>query len=566
MIKMNEKPFSLNKEDIDWVEHTLSNMSLEEKVGHLFCVNYRTGSKEELDYTYSILSPGACMFRPMPYKDALVLTKQLQEYSKIPLLVAANLEKGGNGIVQEGTLFASPMEVAATGDVDMAHKMGVVCAKEGGAVGANWSFAPIIDIDYNFRNPITSTRTFGSDPHKVAEMGLAYIEALQSRGFAATIKHFPGDGCDERDHHLVTSINDMSCEDWDKTYGAIYKQCIDAGAMSVMVGQIMQPAYSKKLNPALKDEDILPASLSHELMNGLLREKLGFNGLIVTDATTMAGFMIPMPRDKAVPASIAAGADMFLFARNLQEDYTSMLNGVKDGIITLERLDEAVRRILATKATLKLHHGNIAECSEDAAGKVIGCAQHKDWASECADKAITLVKEEQGILPLSPQKQKRILLYAIEKAGGAGQYGVVGGKVQYIKERLEKEGFVITEFVPPSGMEGHTPTMASVIDAYDLILYVANIATKSNQTTVRIEWAQPMGANCPHFITTIPTIFVSLENPYHLLDVPRIKTFINTYSSADVVLDQLVEKLMGRSEFVGVNPVDPFCGKWDTRL
>lgn len=131
-----------------------------------------------------------------------------------------------------------------------------------------------------------------------------------------TIKHFPGDGCDERDQHLVTSINDLSCEEWDATYGEVYKACIDAGVLSCMVGQIMQPAYSKKLNPELKDEDIMPASLSSELMNGLLREKLGFNGLIVTDATTMAGFMIPMPREKAVPYTIAAGADGTLPAVN----------------------------------------------------------------------------------------------------------------------------------------------------------------------------------------------------------------------------------------------------------
>ena len=108
--------------------------------------------------------------------------------------------------------------------------------------------------------------------------------------------------------------------------------------------------------------------------------------------------------------------------------------------------------------------------------------------------------------------------------------------------------------------------MASITENYDLILYAANISTKSNQTTVRLEWAQPMGLNCPHYITVIPTIFVSLENPYHLLDVPRIKTFINTYSSDEIVLDQLVEKLMGRSDFVGRSPVDAFCGKWDTHL
>ena len=124
----------------------------------------------------------------------------------------------------------------------------------------------------------------------------------------------------------------------------------------------------------------------------------------------------------------------------------------------------------------------------------------------------------------------------------------------------------ITLFEPSPESEGKVPPMSDVIGHYDLILYVANLATKSNQTVVRIEWEQPMGANCMHFLHDVPTVFVSLENPYHLLDVPRVRTYINTYSSNDVAIEALVGKLMGKSPFRGVNPVDPFCGKWDTHL
>ena len=139
------------------------------------------------------------------------------------------------------------------------------------------------------------------------------------------------------------------------TYGAAYRAGIEAGTLSVMVGHIMQPAWSKKLDPSLKDEEIMPGSLSRELLNGLLRKELGFNGLICTDASTMAGYMLAMGRRRAVPESIARGCDMFLFARNLEEDYQFMLDGIKEGIITPERLDEAVTRILAVKAALGLH-------------------------------------------------------------------------------------------------------------------------------------------------------------------------------------------------------------------
>ena len=136
----------------------------------------------------------------------------------------------------------------------------------------------------------------------------------------------------------------------------------------------------------------------------------------------------------------------------------------------------------------------------------------------------------------------------------------------HFKEMLENEGFCVTTFEPPQGFEGKVPRYLDTVDEYDAIVYLANMSTKSNQTTVRIEWAQPMGANCPHYIQDVPTVFISVENPYHLLDVPRIKTFINGYSSTDETLNAIVEKLCGRSEFKGTNPIDPFCGKWDTRL
>lgn len=564
MIDLSINPFYLKEEGINWVKDTLNTMSIEEKVGQLFCVLFKELDDKERDNILKTLYPGACMYRANTTEKTIRMSNCLQKKVKVPLLIAANLEKGGNGIVKEGTLFGAPLEVAATNDVVMAEKMAIICAKEGKAVGANWSFAPIIDIDSNFRNPITNCRTFGSQIDLIESMSLAYTRGVQKLNIAASAKHFPGDGQDERDQHLTTTINDMTCEQWDESYGRLYKKQIDAGVLTCMMGHIMLPSYSRKLNPDIEDQDILPASLSFELMQGLLREQLGFNGLIVTDATTMAGFMIPMDRKQAVPYSVAAGADMFLFARNLDEDYQYMLDGVNENIITSERLDEAVTRILATKAALGLHKG-IKQLAYGEAANIIGSEQHLEWSRECADKSITLVKEEQGTLPLSLDKYQKILFYPVESPGGESIYATIP-VCNKVKEQLEREGFEVEVFEPYGGSEGRTKRYDEVLLKYDLILYVANLATKSNQTTVRIEWQQPMGANCPHYINVVPSIFISLENPYHLLDVPRIKTFINTYNSNDRVISELIEKLMGRSAFKGKNPVDPFCGRWDTRL
>ena len=566
MFDYRAKPFNLDDEDVAWVEKTFSEMTEDEKIQSLFFPCMRNYDEASIDELLDTLHPCGVMYRPCSAEEAVNATNMFRKKCKIPMLIAANLEKGGNGIVNEGTLIGAPLQIAATDNVENARRLGILCAREGKAVGANYAFAPIIDIDYNFRNPITNTRTFGSDPDRVAAFGAAYTEECQKLGVCVSIKHFPGDGRDERDQHLVTSINDMSCEDWMATYGNNYKASIDKGALTVMVGHIMQPAWQKRINPDLKDEDIMPATLSPELIGpeGLLRKYLGFNGVICTDATTMAGFTIPMDRSKSVPYSIACGADIFLFNKNMKEDLEYMRKGVADGVITKERLDEAVKRVLALKAALKLYKQTEDLKVEDALA-VLGCEEHQQWAKEVADQAVTLVKEEKGVLPLDPVHKKRVLYCPIESEQGVS-YSVKAGVCDHFKQLLEKEGFEVTTFVPAPMFEGKTPRQDEVTKGYDYIIYLANMSTKSNQTTVRIEWQQPMGANCPHYVNSVPTIFISVENPYHLLDVPRVKTFINAYNSNDYVLDAIIDKIMGRSEFKGVNPVDPFCGKWDTRL
>lgn len=549
---LRNNPFYLKEEEILWVEETLQNMTEEEKIAQLFCVDIQKGSDTELEEMLTSFGgvPGGVLYRAMPLETAHAFTTQIQKNAVIPALIVANLEKGGNGIVKEGTAYASPMEVAATDEDEMVRKMARLCAREAKTVGANWTYSPVIDIDYEYHNPITNVRTFGSDPERVARMGKVFVETMQQEEIAATMKHFPGDGVDERDQHLLASVNTMTCEEWDKTYGMVYKRCIDAGAMACMAAHIMQPAYSRALNPKLKEEEMLPASLSKELMTGLLRGKLGFEGLIVTDSTLMAGFTNAMPRREAVPRAIAAGADMFLFTRVASEDFKFMQEGLENGILTEERLEEAVKRVLALKAALGLYKETLIPSVEEAK-EIAGCEEHQKWARECAEKAITLVKEEKGVLPL--KTGKHILYIPLENKSQEPK-PIKTKPCQQIYDRLKEEGFGVEVFGDKTGI----PTS----EKYDYILYVANLKTRSNQTVVRIEW----GAKCPHYIEEIPTIFVSVENPYHLLDIPRVKTYINCYNSNENLVEVLVDKLLGKSEFQGKSPVDPFCGKWDTHL
>jgi beta-N-acetylhexosaminidase len=570
MIDFSKNPFFLDEKGIEWVKSTFSSMSEDDKLRQLFCLITYTDDEEYCKYIGEQVRPGGFMSRTMTAEQCISATEKMQKYSKIPMLVAANFEAGGNGMIIGGTVLGRPMEVAATQELEQARRLGEVCGVEGASVGANWSFAPIIDIDYNWRNPITNTRTFGSDPVLVKEMGKAYVEEIQKHGLAACIKHFPGDGRDERDQHVAPSINDLSCEEWDKTYGEAYKASINAGVKTVMIGHIMQPAYTRYFNKDIKDSEIMPATVNKYLVTDLLRNKLGFNGLIITDSTTMAGIAAMLPREEMVPLTIAAGCDMFLFTKSLEEDMEYMRKGYEKGVFSPERLDEAVLRILALKASLKLHekkeNGTLVPKLEDAK-KIIGNDKFIAWSKECADKAITLVKEEKGVLPITPEKYKRILFYPLEnKSEGATIFNVDNSQNAKFCEALKKEGFLVDVFQPAKGFEGMMTPVSEITEKYDLIIYSASLQTKSNQTVVRIEWANPMGANVPIYCHTVPTVFVSLENPYHLVDVPQVRTFINCYCGFDTVIEALVEKLTGKSEFKGTSPIDPFLNKWETRI
>lgn len=561
-IDLKAFPLNLNDGEIKRIDDIISKTSIEEKIGQLFFVVGRGFDEEYLNHIINDLHVGGIMLRPLDKTAGRSIVSYVQKNSKIPLFVAANLESGGAGCCTDGTGVATNMMVGATGNPENATLLGKVCAEEANEIGVNFSFAPVSDIDQNFRNPIMNTRTFGSDVDLVEECSLNYLKECQKHNVMCSAKHFPGDGRDERDQHLLSSINDCTIEEWDNSYGRIYKKEIDAGVLAFMTGHILLPSYSKKLNLDLADEDILPASLSKELLIDLLRNKLGFNGLILTDATTMAGFNIPMPRNRSVPYAIEAGNDMFLFCKNLDEDYSFMMDGYKNGILSNERLIEALRMILACKIKIGLLDNNFSFLDREP---VLRTEENLDIAKKIASDSITLIKEEKGVFPLDPKNKKRILLHMLES--GSNPLGYLRSSIgDKFKVLLEKEGFEVTPFVTNGTYEGLQESFEGVLGKYDYIIYLANLETKSNQTTVRIEWTNPMGVNVPIYINSIKTIFVSLANPYHLLDVPRVKTYINTYGTNEFTLSCLIDKMMGRNDFRGKDPVDSFCGKWDTRL
>lgn len=574
MIDLKAKPFNLTDEDIKWVKDTLGNLSLDEKIGQVFVDMLWNNTNDEIKERINKYGIGGFRYNNMSPEQLYEQNKIIQETSKIPALIAANIEAGGDGGVKGGTYFGYHVTIGATQNKENAYKLGYYGCKEAAAIGCNWTFAPIVDINKNWRNCVVSNRCFSSEADVVLEMSKEYLQGAKDAGLASCMKHFPGDGLDERDQHIVTTNNTMSCKEWDENFGKVYKGMIDTGVEAVMIGHIRLPEYSRKLRPGIKDNEIMPATIAPELLQDLLRQELGFNGLIITDATHMVGLTSAIRREEMIPTALAAGCDMILYYRDKDEDINALKKGLENGTLTYERLDEAVTRVLAFKAMLKLHkkkeEANLVP-NKDVLS-VIGCNEHLEVARDIADKAITLVKNTKNQLPITPKTHKRIMLYTIDQTGSAAAVSMAneGSLESRVKSKLEGVGFEVDTFNPQGGLNGKqllamTP-IEEFVDKYDAVMLFVNVAGFSQSNVRRITWSMPMGPDIPWYVTELPTICVSVNNPFHLIDVPMVPTYINAYNGNDVSLDLVIEKIMGKSEFKGVSPVDAFCGAWDTRF
>ena len=574
MVDLKAKPFYLNEEQVNWVEKTLAEMTPDEQIGQLF-INLTFKRDEEhitkLCRQYHI---GGVRWQGGTPEEVYEQNRLFQEKSKVPVLIAANCEAGGDGALSQGTMVAPGAAAGASPTTDTVRQMARVGGIEAAAVGCNWTFAPVCDILFNWRNTIVNTRAFGDDPDRIIELSRIYMEEMSRAGLACAAKHFPGDGFDERDHHLVMGCNDLSCEDWDASYGKVYQALIDAGIESIMAGQICLPAYSRKFCPGMPDEEIMPATMAPELLEGLLRGKLGFNGLIVTDATHMGGLMAAAPRSKVIPGVIAAGCDMILFFNDPEEDLEYMRQGIADGTVTKERLNDALRRILGLKAKMGLHH----LVFPDIAGLAkIGCAEHHEMASKAAEESITLVKDTQNLLPICSAEKKRVFFYFIESAPVSFADGPDPAKKIMIRE-LEEAGFEVTapkDFYELE-MEGHSPANRGEMmkkfnrnrfkEMYDLVIVAYHIKGYAQANNMRITYSIGHSHEIPWFTKEVPTLAVSLSYTNHLYDVPMMKTFINAYASTEEYIHALVQKITGKSPFKGRMNELVWCGRWDTRI
>ena len=591
MVDLRAKPYYLCDEDIAWVESTIASMSDEEKVGQLFWQLCLSDDERYLGHLMGTYHLGGCRYNGMPGQKVLNQNRAIQKHSKIPAFIACNPEQGANGVCPDGAMVGAQVKIGATRNPEYAKASGRASGATIAATGCNMAFAPVVDITYNWMCEETLSRAFGNDHELVATMGKAYMDGLhETEGVFCCAKHFPGNGQDYRDAHLSNNVNHFGFDKWMETYGHVYKTLIDGGMEAIMGGHILMPEYMKEINPDITADTIMPATLCPEIMTDLLRNKLGFNGMVVTDASHMVGMTNRMKRADMLPAAINAGCDMFLFFNDPDEDFATMLNAYKTGIISEERIQEALTRILGLKASKGMHKKSAEELcgSDEELQAVLTNAEFRGYSSQISKDALTLVKyKDEGVLPLSPEKTKRIMIVNIKGADGPmaalAAMAMGGGAskktpAEKLVEKLNAKGF--EAFIYESPLDkikkqiaaGEKPSLnlyfagknaiADFVSGMDLVISLFNVANGHPAFGL-----SKGGGEIPWYVHEIPVVGISVNKPTMLADAPMLRTYINTYDSNDDTLDALVDALVtGKEAFKGQDPIDAYCGMFDTHM
>jgi beta-N-acetylhexosaminidase len=541
---LSQTPFNLGAEAQAWVLETLQAMDTPTRVRQLF-VHMSSGQGQAEAERIASLSPGgvARFFGSDPDAE-LELLDALHRSASIPLLICADVE-GSQATPPFATFFPNALSLAAIDDVAITRDVARVMAVEAHAGGINWSLTPVLDIDATFGSSIVGTRSFGSDPERVQRHALAQIDAFQSEGIAATAKHWPGEGHDQRDQHLMTTSIPLSVAEWEASHGSLYRSAIDAGVLSIMSGHISFPAFVRELDPNPGVEAYRPASLSHTLNQSLLRDRFGFNGVIVSDATIMGGYRSWGRHADILPDIIAGGCDLILFSEHPQADFLIVEKAIETGKISEGRLAEAVLRVLAMKAALGLHQSRTRVDRSK-----LKTAERLDFARSVFARVPTLVKDVKKTLPLNPSTHSKLLVYSTGLVH-IGKHNVA----LVLPEMLRSEGFDVT--VTQTG-EDHDP------QTFDVVLYVLAEESQPLRGRIFFDWTKfsdDFQSAMRRPWHDVPTIVVSLGHPYYLYDVPRMPCLINAYASVSEMQKAVVDGIVGRTPFLGRTPVDAFCGQ-----
>ncbi len=574
-------PIHLDKADKKWADKTLRRMSTEDKVGQLFGIKvlaqflndadpkwiqlrdnvrkYRVGS-----LVMTVPVEGPVLLRSQPYVAADLLNR-LQRSSNLPLLVAADFERGVSMRLNGTTVFPHAMAFGATGKPENAEAFGRISALEARAIGVQWNFFPDADVNSNPANPIINTRSFGGDPKQVGDFVAAYIRGAHEGGMAVTAKHFPGHGDTAADSHLGLAQVTGDRARLEAIELPPFQRAIAAGVDAVMVAHVTVPALDAEPNRV--------ATTSKPIITGLLQEDMGFKGIVVTDALDMAGLTRLYAKDigRAAVESFKAGNDVLIIPANLDASYRSMVEAVRSGEISRARLDQSVRKILELKASLGLNKARLVDLSQ--LSNEVAKPENVAVGQRIADEAITLVRDNGKVIPLQAfgTPEAALPYQSLTEVGNRLVVVIFSEDLRTDSGRmlerqiLERVPDARVIYVDPRSAPGMKTSVAEAVEAAEHVIaavYVVPTAGKAMRAAGGgLKNTVAMDDATGSLLTAIldraadRTVVLAMGNPYVVQDFPAIENYVCAFSNVTVSETAAVKAIFGEIPISGHLPV-----------
>ena len=573
-------PIHLDRAGEKWAEQTLRRLSTEEKVGQLFVVWVRAKflNVEAPEYlqlrddirkyhlgglTMTVPWDPPFLYRSQPYEAAELLNR-LQQDSKLPLLIAADFERGVTMRLHGATEFPHAMAFGAAGKLEYANAFGRITAQEARAIGVHWNFFPDADVNSNPANPIINTRSFGEDPQQVGDLVDAYIRGARANGMMTTVKHFPGHGDTATDSHLGVAQVTGNLARLKSLELPPFQRAIEAGVDSVMVAHVSIPALDPDPNHV--------ATTSPAIVTGLLKDQLGFKGIVITDALDMAGLtrLYAAHVGRAAVDAFKAGNDVLLIPADLDASYRAMLEAVRSGEIPQTHLDASVLKILKAKASLNLHKTRLVNI--EALSTLLGKPENLALGQQIADDSITLVRDNGKLLPLKSSGTATATLpyQRVEEVRDIMVVIVFSDDMRTeAGRRLERE---IRERVQDANVTYVDPRVAgamaddvlkavdnaqSVIAAVYEVPVPGKVMKGTNGVTNSVGLSDASGTLLQKVLdhAAEKTAVLAMGNPYLAQDFPAVQNYLCTFSNATVSEVSVVKALFGEIAIRGHLPV-----------
>jgi beta-glucosidase-like glycosyl hydrolase/CubicO group peptidase (beta-lactamase class C family) len=529
--------------DKKWAEGILESLTLREKIAQLVqirvpgkFINRRSPEFQAIREQVSQNHIGGIVLFAGNIYESAVLLNELQTISKLPLLVAADFERGASFRIADTTSFPWAMALGATGSEPFAYQQGLITARESRALGVHWIFAPVLDVNNNPDNPVINIRSFGEDPGLVARLGSAFIRGAKKGGVLTTAKHFPGHGDTAVDSHIGLPAVDSDMARLQSVEFAPFRSAIEAGVDSIMTAHVAVPRIT--------GEPELPATLSSKILTDLLRNTLRFRGIVVTDALEMAGITNHYWCGLAAIRAIQAGADVLTLPPDAAVAINEVERAVRRGDITEARIDQSVRKVLDAKRSLGLQRNRLV--SVDRISQIVASPQNLKWAQDIADHSITAVKDDQRLLPIHPESDTRVFSVVL-----ASDLESFPGAV-FQAEMRRRFPALRTAWVNLRVSEELLATLDAAASESDLIVCSAfarlNSGADANPESPRGILERLAAAHKP-------LIWIAFGNPYALRPSPRIGTSVCAFSNSDVSQVAAAKALAGEIEITGRMPV-----------